>query len=74
MIIHGLFGSKKNNRSVSKYVAIIVAAESMLISDTVRSLALSTAQCTPLTRETTATHRTTKYTTTTQSPTMSKPF
>jgi hypothetical protein len=73
VIIHGLFGSKKNNRSVSKYVGPVPAGVLRSNHIIVHSHAPSTAQSTPLTRETTATPRTTKSTTILPSPTMSKP-
>jgi hypothetical protein len=76
VIIHGLFGSKKNNRSVSKYVSVTIRHSNRGRQLTIRALvrwrALSIAPYMPSILATTAILRTIRRTTTLRSLTTLK--
>lgn len=76
VMIHGLFGSKRNNQSVAKYRVLTAFDEVDSMTNpysTVSSLARSSAPSTRLTRATTASPLTIKSTTTLLCPKTLKP-
>lgn len=74
VIIHGLFGSKRNNQSVSKYVLYLLRTDVATNTAPVSSRASSPDLSTQSTHGITANHPTTRLTIISPSQMMLKPF